>query len=96
MWKTTAEAAEAKQSEAAAGQSANPSRNLVTDPLLTIQDVARLLRMSQRWVYAAVRRGDIRGHKQGTRWLCRMSDLEAYVTAQQEEQSYRGRRGPRR
>lgn len=54
------------------------------DEILTLEEVAKYLRVSERTVYDWAQKGDIPGGKLGTAWRFKRSDLEAWVNARLE------------
>ena len=50
----------------------------IGDRLLTIREVAEVLRLSPRTVRVYVQRGDIEGRIIGGRWRFRRADLDAF------------------
>ncbi len=52
------------------------------EPLLNLQEAARLLRMHPETLKRRARQGEIPGHKIGKRWYFRESELDAWVGAQ--------------
>ncbi len=50
----------------------------MTTSLLTVIDVAKHLRMSERFVQDELRRGRLRGTKTGNQWRIDPADLDAY------------------
>lgn len=49
------------------------------EALLTIQEAAEFLRMSRSTIYRMVKRGDLKAHKVGKKWLIYMKDLKELV-----------------
>lgn len=60
-------------------QSAPPAG--VGQPLLTINDVASILRLHPRTVREYVRRGELKGRLIGGRWRFRRKDVDAFFDA---------------
>ncbi len=56
-----------------------PSDVFEVDELLTIDEVARYLKVSERTVYEWAKRGEIPAGKMGTVWRFKKSDLEKWV-----------------
>ena len=52
---------------------------MIEDDILTIEEVAKYLRMSERSVYEWAQRGDIPAGKIGTVWRFKKSDIEQWV-----------------
>jgi excisionase family DNA binding protein len=52
------------------------------EPLLTVQDVARIFNVPVSWVYAKAEAGDLAHHHIGRYLRFRASDLELYLAAQ--------------
>lgn len=50
----------------------------MTTSLLTVADVAKHLRMSERFVLDEIRRGNLRATKAGNQWRIDPPDLAAY------------------
>ena len=52
---------------------------MIDDPILTIDEVAKYLRVSERTVYDWAQRGDIPSGKIGTVWRFKKSEIEKWV-----------------
>lgn len=50
-------------------------------PLLTVPDVAAILKCSERFVLDELRRRNLRGSKPGNSWLIDEGDLDTYLDA---------------
>lgn len=49
------------------------------EKLLTVQDICDQLQVRKEWVYAIVRRGDLKRIKIGKEFRFRQTDLDAYL-----------------
>jgi len=49
------------------------------ETLLTVQEAAKFLRISQSTVYRMIKRGDIGAHKVGKKWVFFKNDLIEFV-----------------
>lgn len=54
------------------------------DEIMTLEEVAKYLRVSDRTVYDWAQKGDIPGGKLGTSWRFKRMDIEAWVTSKLE------------
>jgi PTS system nitrogen regulatory IIA component len=54
------------------------------DEILTLEEVAKYLRVSERTVYDWAQKGDIPGGKLGTAWRFKRSDIEEWVNSKLE------------
>ena len=59
------------------------------DEVLTLKEVAALLKIAERTAYMMVQRGDLPGFKVGGQWRFRRKDIDAWM----EEQKRAGHRG---
>jgi len=55
------------------------------EALLTVKEAAEFLRASQSTVYRMIKRGDLKAHKVGKKWLFYKKDLKEFV----ERNAYR-------
>jgi excisionase family DNA binding protein len=53
-----------------------------TDEVLTLQEVAALLKIAERTAYMMVQRGDLPGFKVGGQWRFKRTDIDAWMEAQ--------------
>jgi len=53
-----------------------------TDEVLTLQEVAALLKIAERTAYMMVQRGDLPGFKVGGQWRFKRVDIDAWMEAQ--------------
>jgi excisionase family DNA binding protein len=60
-------------------------KRTVDESLLTVKDVARLLKMSERWVHERTRRREIPCYRFGTALRFDRSDILAWMDARREE-----------
>jgi len=51
----------------------------MADEILTLTDVARLLKVADKTVYRFAQRGELPGFKVGGQWRFRRQDLEAWI-----------------
>lgn len=61
----------------------------MNDEILTIQEVASLLKVADKTVYSMARRGAMPAFKVGGQWRFRRSDLDSWI-----EEKTAGRREP--
>jgi excisionase family DNA binding protein len=54
----------------------------MSDPILTIKDVADYLKVNERTIYRLAASGELPGFKVGNSWRFKQSELEQYITAQ--------------
>lgn len=54
----------------------------MTDPILTIKDVADYLKVNERTIYRLAASGELPGFKVGNSWRFKQSELEQYIAAQ--------------
>jgi len=52
------------------------------DEVLTLQEVAGLLKIAERTAYMMVQRGDLPGFKVGGQWRFKRKDIDAWMEAQ--------------
>ena len=60
-----------------------------TPEVLTLREVASLLRVGEKTVYTLAQDGDLPGFKVGGQWRFRRVDIEAWIEARREEQTRR-------
>lgn len=53
-----------------------------TEPLLTVAEVAAILKVSPRWVYQRARSGELRSGTFGRTLRFKLADVTAYIEAQ--------------
>lgn len=54
----------------------------MSDPVLTIKDVADYLKVNERTIYRLAASGNLPGFKVGNSWRFKQSELEQYIAAQ--------------
>jgi excisionase family DNA binding protein len=54
----------------------------MSDPILTIKEVAEYLKVNERTIYRLAASGDLPGFKVGNSWRFKQSELEQYITSQ--------------
>lgn len=54
----------------------------MTDPILTIKDVADYLKVNERTIYRLAASSELPGFKVGNSWRFKQSELEQYIAAQ--------------
>ena len=54
----------------------------MSDPILTIKDVADYLKVNERTIYRLAASGELPGFKVGNSWRFKRSELEQYIAAQ--------------
>lgn len=54
----------------------------MSDPILTIKDVADYLKVNERTIYRLAAGGELPGFKVGNSWRFKQSELEQYIAAQ--------------
>ena len=52
------------------------------DEVLTLKEVAKLLKIAERTAYMMVQRGDLPGFKVGGQWRFKRADIDAWMDAQ--------------
>lgn len=65
-------------------QSVAPKDYGIPGPLLTVNDVARLLVVSRPTVYALLRKGELRSLRVGERLRFRPDDIDAYLESRRQ------------
>ena len=55
----------------------------MSDPILTIKDVAEYLKVNERTIYRLAASGELPGFKVGNSWRFKRSELEQYIAEQQ-------------
>jgi len=58
--------------------------------VLTLREVAALLRIAERTVYAMTQRGDLPGFKVGGQWRFKRKDIDAWMEEQKRADHQRG------
>ena len=53
-----------------------------TDEVLTLKEVATLLKIAERTAYMMVQRGDLPGFKVGGQWRFKRADIDSWMEAQ--------------
>ena len=64
-----------------------------TDEVLTIKEVATLLKIAERTAYMMVQRGDLPGFKVGGQWRFKRKDIDAWIEDQKQRDVGHGSRG---
>lgn len=59
----------------------------MSDPILTIKDVADYLKVNERTIYRLAASGELPGFKVGSSWRFKQSELEQYIAAQHNRAS---------
>ncbi|HAU28352.1 MAG TPA: DNA-binding protein [Alteromonas australica] len=54
----------------------------MSDPILTIKDVADYLKVNERTIYRLAASGELPGFKVGNSWRFKQSELEQYIAEQ--------------
>nr|WP_159198318.1 helix-turn-helix domain-containing protein [Escherichia coli] len=54
----------------------------MSDPILTIKDVADYLKVNERTIYRLAASSELPGFKVGNSWRFKQSELEQYIAAQ--------------
>ena len=60
----------------------------MSDPILTIKDVADYLKVNERTIYRLAASGELPGFKVGNSWRFKQSELEHYIAAQHNRTSF--------
>lgn len=53
----------------------------MSDPILTIKDVANYLKVNERTIYRLAASGELPGFKVGNSWRFKQNELEQYIAA---------------
>ena len=59
----------------------------MSDPVLTIKDVADYLKVNERTIYRLAASGELPGFKVGNSWRFKQSELEQYIATQHNRSS---------
>ena len=59
----------------------------MSDPILTIKEVAEYLKVNDRTIYRLAANGELPGFKVGNSWRFKQSELEQYIAAQHNQTS---------
>ncbi|EOV8088788.1 MULTISPECIES: helix-turn-helix domain-containing protein [Providencia] len=59
----------------------------MSDPILTIKDMADYLKVNERTIYRLAASGELPGFKVGNSWRFKQSELEQYIAAQHNRAS---------
>lgn len=54
----------------------------MSDPILTIKDVADYLKVNERTIYRLAASGELPGFKVGNSWRFKQSELDQYIATQ--------------
>lgn len=54
----------------------------MSDPILTIKEVADYLKVNERTIYRLAAGGELPGFKVGNSWRFKQSELELYIASQ--------------
>jgi excisionase family DNA binding protein len=57
---------------------------VTTEPVLTIKDVARLLKLTEKTVYAMAKKGELPAFKIRGQWRIRREDFENWIRSHSE------------
>ena len=60
------------------------------DEVLTLKEVAALLKIAERTAYMMVQRGDLPGFKVGGQWRFKRKDIDAWMEAQKRAEHQGG------
>lgn len=60
----------------------------MSDPILTIKDVADYLKVNERTIYRLAASAELPGFKVGNSWRFKQSELEQYIAAQHNRASF--------
>jgi excisionase family DNA binding protein len=69
-----------------------PGRPSMSDEILTVQEVAALLKVADKTVYTMAQQGEIPAFKVRGQWRFRRADLDAWIAAQTKGKSDKGSR----
>lgn len=64
----------------------------MSDEILTVQEVAALLKVADKTVYTMAQQGEIPAFKVRGQWRFRRADLDAWIAAQTRRKSGKGNR----
>ena len=64
----------------------------MSDEILTVQEVAALLKVADKTVYTMAQRGELPAFKVRGQWRFRRSDLDAWIAQQTNSNSGKGNR----
>jgi excisionase family DNA binding protein len=70
-----------------------PKATPIGDKLLTLEEVAQILRLNARTVREYVQRGEIEGRLIGGRWRFRRADLDIFFEEAPRDWEFEGNRG---
>ena len=60
------------------------------DEILTLKEVAALLKIAERTAYMMIQRGDLPGFKVGGQWRFKRKDIDAWMEAQKRAEHQGG------
>jgi len=63
-----------------------------TDEVLTIKEVAALLKIAEKTAYIMAQRGELPGFKVGGQWRFRRSDIDDWIEERKKSVSEKGER----
>ena len=65
------------------------------EKLLSLQEVAEHLGLSERTIFNLIKRGDLEGIQIGNRWRFSPENVQAYTAKLQQEQAQKRQQAPR-
>jgi len=65
----------------------------LADEVLTIQEIAALLKLADKTVYSMAQEGELPAFKVRGQWRVRRADFEAWIEHQAKRATSKGRRG---
>lgn len=63
---------------------------MVDDEILTLKEVATLLKVAEKTTYTMAQRGELPGFKVGGQWRFRRADIESWIDRQRRQAATRG------
>ena len=63
---------------------------MVDDEILTLKEVATLLKVAEKTTYTMAQRGELPGFKVGGQWRFRRADIETWIDRQRHQAAIRG------
>ena len=66
---------------------------MTQDQVLTLKEVAALLKIAERTAYSMMQAGELPGFKVGGQWRFKRADIEAWIEKQKEDAGTQPARG---
>lgn len=61
--------------------------NMINDEVLTVKDVAAILKIGEKTIYSMVQSGELPGFKVRGQWIFSKNDIEEWITQQKQRRT---------